>query len=1066
MFSLQSLSRAILFSILVVLSILTPSMQLSLAASTFQPTQQESRMEAGRLMTEANKLRTTIDGRPAAIEKFNAALRLWEKLGDRGKEAETRHWLCSTHNAMGERKQALSYCEQALAMRHELKDQGGEAETLNIIGNIQLALSGAPSALSFFERSLAIRRAIGDQRGMAVTLGNLARLYAQTGEYQKELEALREALPLAQAAKDPVENNILGLLANVHNRLGDVETARQYYQQSLMINRSRDDKVGESGTLSNLGKLYYETGQKQLALNTLTEALTLHRLLKNSANEAATLITLAGLWNSMGEAEKALPVCEEALKLAQKSGTGDYEFFALQTLAGIHHNLDNHQKALEYDQAALLLARSRGSKTNEAIILSRIAIDWLRLNDLPKALQFHQQAIALHRASSDQLQLMFALGELCKTQAKLGDQTSATAACRESLVLSRSRRDFESQAKALTLLAQIALVKGNVTESRSLLEEAIQLLELSSSQLSSFEERASFLGFNHALYTDYIKVLMKQHQENPTQGFHQQALQTAERARARTLLAMLTEMRAELRQGVDVALLAREQELLRKLERTATEQNRQRSENAEQHKLSARAREITELSTEIDRVRAQIKQTSPRYAALVQPQPLNLSEMQKEVVNDANTILLEYALGEEKSWLWAVTSTGMQSYELPKRAEIEAAARRVYELLTARKQRSKFEEDAERRARIQKADAEFPQAAAALSQMILAPVAAQLGTKRLLIVADGALQYVPFAALPECGMRNAECGMPPQANTPANKRRARPAIIRNPQSTIRNPLIAHHEIVSLPSASTLAVLRRELAGRKPAPKSIAVIADPVFEKTDARLTNASAQATPVNQAAMRSEWWQSELERSARDVGRAGERAGFARLPATREEAQAAVKFAPAGSSFAALDFAANQTTATSEQLSQYRYVHFATHGVMNNEHPELSGLVLSLLDEKGNDTDGFLRLVEIYNLKLPAEMVVLSACRTGLGKEIKGEGLMSLTRGFMYAGAARVLVSLWDVNDVSTAALMTRMYQGLLQEKLSPAAALRKAQNALRQDLRWAAPYHWAAFTLHGEPR
>ncbi len=1056
MFSLQSLTRASLFSILVVLSILTPSMQLSLAASTFQPTQQESRTEAERLMTEANKLRTTADGRPAAIEKFNAALQLWEKLGDRSKEAETKHWLCSTHNAMGERKQALSYCEQALAMRHELRDQRGEAETLNIIGNIQLALSGAQSALSFFERSLAIRRAIGDQRGMAVTLGNLARLYPQTGEYQKELEALREALPLARAAKDPaLENNLLGLLANVHNRLGEVETARQYYQQSLLLSRSRDDKVNESGTLSNLGKLYYETGQKQLALNTLTDAIALHRLLKNPANEAATLTTLAGVWNSMGEAEKALPVCEEALKLAQKAGAGDYEFFALQTLAGIHHTLDNQQKALDYDQAALLLARSRGSKTNEAIILSRIAIDWLRLNDLPKALEFHQQAIALHRASGDQLQLMFALGELCKTQVKLGDHTSATAACRESLALSRSRRDFESQAKALARLAQMALDKGDLTESRSLLGEAIQLLELSSSELLNFGERASFLGFNHALYTDYIAVLMKQHQENPTQGFHQQALQTAERARARTLLAMLTEMRAELRQGVDVALLAREQELLRKLERTATEQNRQRSENDEQRKLSALTREITELSTEIDRVRAQIKQTSPRYAALVQPQPLNLSEMQKEVVNDANTILLEYALGEEKSWLWAVTATGMQSYELPKRAEIEAAARRVYELLTARKQRSKFEEDAERRARIQQADAEFPQAAAALSQMILAPVAAQLGTKRLLIVADGALQYVPFAALPMPEFR---------VSSSEFRRRGSNAKTAKPETRNPKPLIAHHEIVSLPSASTLAVLRRELAGRKPAPKSIAVIADPVFEKTDARLTNAIAQNAPSNTT--RGEWWQSELQRSARDVGGAGERAGFARLPATRAEAQAAVKFAPAGSSFTALDFAANQTTATSEQLSQYRYVHFATHGVLNNEHPELSGLVLSLLDEKGNDTDGFLRLVEIYNLKLPAEMVVLSACRTGLGKEVKGEGLMSLTRGFMYAGAARVLVSLWDVNDASTAALMTRMYQSILQDKNSPAAALRQAQNALRQDKRYSAPYYWAAFTLHGEPR
>jgi len=513
---------------------------------------------------------------------------------------------------------------------------------------------------------------------------------------------------------------------------------------------------------------------------------------------------------------------------------------------------------------------------------------------------------------------------------------------------------------------------------------------------------------------------------------------------------MLTEAPAKIRAEVKPDLLKRADELTQKLKAKSSGQIRAASQSEEQ--LATFSREITALTAELEQVESQIRTASPRYAALAQPQPLTVAEIQKEVVNDANTMLLEYALGEEKSWLWAVTATGMQSFELPKRAEIEAAARRVYDLLTARNQRPKFEEDDARRARIQKADAEFPQAAAALSQMILAPVAAQLGNKRLLVVADGALQYVPFGALPEPVVGGRWSVVGKKQN--------------QPPATSHQPLIAAHEIVSLPSASTLAVLRRELAGRKAAPKSIAVIADPVFEKTDARLSNAVAVNEASEKTTTRGEWWQNELERSARAVGIEGERAGFARLPATRAEAQAAVKFAPTNSSLTALDFAANQTTATSEALSQYRYVHFATHGVLNNEHPELSGLVLSLVDEKGKDTDGFLRLVEIYNLKLPAEMVTLSACRTGLGKEIKGEGLMSLTRGFMYAGAARVMVSLWDVNDASTAALMSRVYQIILQEKLSPAAALRKAQNALRRDKRWNAPYYWAAFTLHGEPR
>ena len=168
-----------------------------------------------------------------------------------------------------------------------------------------------------------------------------------------------------------------------------------------------------------------------------------------------------------------------------------------------------------------------------------------------------------------------------------------------------------------------------------------------------------------------------------------------------------------------------------------------------------------------------------------------------------------------------------------------------------------------------------------------------------------------------------------------------------------------------------------------------------------------------------------------------------------------------------ALDFAANQTTATSAELAQYRYVHFATHGLLNPMHPELSGIVLSLFNEQGAEQDGFLRASEVFNLSLPAEMVVLSGCQTALGKDVRGEGLVGLTRGFMYAGAARVLVSLWEVNDHATSELMGRLYRGILgKRRLTPAAALREAQASLWREQRWRAPYYWAGFTLQGEPR
>jgi CHAT domain-containing protein len=387
-------------------------------------------------------------------------------------------------------------------------------------------------------------------------------------------------------------------------------------------------------------------------------------------------------------------------------------------------------------------------------------------------------------------------------------------------------------------------------------------------------------------------------------------------------------------------------------------------------------------------------------------------------------LLLEYSLGEERSYLWAVTPSSFLSYELPARATIEAAARRCYELLTARNQYVKFETADEKRERVRKADAEYPNAATALSDMVLGPVAAQLGRKRLLIVPDGALEYLPFAAL------------------------------ASPQKSFV-PLIVKHEVTSIPSASTLAVLRWELKGRTTAEKVVAVFADPVFDKSDERVNGGFSRNAGGHHGTPAVE------DQSSSEL------APLPRLPYTRQEAEAILALAPAAGRKAALGFEANRTAAMSEDLSKYRIIHFATHSFLDSTHPELSGIALSMLDRQGRPQNGFLRSHEIFNLKLGADLVVLSGCRTGLGKEVKGEGLYGMTRGFMYAGSKRVMVSLWDVQDQATARLMSDFYRGLLGPKRPAAAtALRAAQIAIWRDGRWQAPYYWAAFVLQGEPK
>jgi len=269
--------------------------------------------------------------------------------------------------------------------------------------------------------------------------------------------------------------------------------------------------------------------------------------------------------------------------------------------------------------------------------------------------------------------------------------------------------------------------------------------------------------------------------------------------------------------------------------------------------------------------------------------------------------------------------------------------------------------------------------------------------------------------------------------------------------------------------SPLATLRRETAGRKPAEKSLAVLADPVFTDDDTRVRRnvgkTGAKEKTGSADSVETDIVSLQMTRSGQETGVVGAEGAFGRLISTRHEAKAISALVPERERMQALDFEASRTTALRPELGEYRIVHFASHGLLNNIHPELSGIVLSLVNKEGQQQDGFLRLQDIYNLKLPAELVALSACQTGLGKEIKGEGLIGLTRGFMYAGAPRVVASLWKVDDRATSELMKRFYQGILgPEALSAAGALRQAQLSIWKQKQWRAPYYWAAFVLQGE--
>jgi CHAT domain-containing protein len=631
----------------------------------------------------------------------------------------------------------------------------------------------------------------------------------------------------------------------------------------------------------------------------------------------------------------------------------------------------------------------------------------------------------------------------------LGDRQKALDYYGRSLSILRAIGDRGIEAGVLGNVALLERDAGNLNAARANVEAAIAIIESLRTKIINRELRSSYFAKAEGYYEFYIDLLMKLHQQNPKAAHDGESLQVSEQFRARSLLDTLAEAGADVRQGVDAALVERERNLQQRLNATAQNQMKLLSGAHTKEQADALAKELEALTLEYQQVETQIRQKSPRYAALTQPQTITLKEIQTQVL-DANTLLLEYSLGKERSYVWAVTPVSMTSYELPQSSEIEIVARRFYDHLNARNKRVPGETKEQWNARVRQADKETPEAAADLSRIVLTPVATELGKKRLVIVADGVLQYIPFASLPV-----------PSGRTSSS----------NLSSDNYQPLIAEHEIVSLPSASALSVLRREVLGRRPAPKTVVVLADPVFAKSDSRVKRMAdktgGKETQADKDAGTSESVREiQLLEAAQNTGVAGDGMYVPRLPGTRQEAQEIIAMVAPSERKLALDFAASRETAASNELSQYRYVHFSTHGFLNSVHPELSGLVFSLVNENGEAQDGFLRAHEVFNLKLNADLVVLSACQTGIGKEVKGEGLVSLTRGFMYAGAPRVVVSLWSVSETGTTELMVRFYREMLKEGKPPAAALRAAQLSLMKEKRWSSPFFWAPFVLQGEWR
>jgi CHAT domain-containing protein len=698
---------------------------------------------------------------------------------------------------------------------------------------------------------------------------------------------------------------------------------------------------------------------------------------------SVSMFKIAVTYHLRKDFDQALAYYERCLKLSRAAGKARTEVNALNEIAKIYAVQGRHDLAAKQYQVVERFYQRIGDQRGQAEALNAYGDFLLRQKQNQRALDAYSRALPLSEKIGDKGILITTLYNLARANFGLG-------------------------------APQVAL---------PYIKRSLNIIEDLRANVASPEFRISYFFGVRQHYELCIQILMRLDRLHPGQGFATEACLVSEKSRARLLVDLVRESRASIREGAAKDLLDREHELNGLIRIQARYRLELSSSSRDSTELTEVENQLAQLKAEYQEVEAQLRQRNPHWSSLEQFAPLSLEQIQKEL-RDSDTMVLEYSLGDEHSYLWAITSNSIQTYELPGRKLIEEPAHELLTLITVR-QGIEGQSASDYQAKIEASDNLYLEKAGSLSQMLLGPLADKLGNKRLIVVAEGALQYVPFAALPAPGS----------------------------DAKSRTLLLETNEIVVEPSFSALIAIRNSIAQHASSrTKLVAVIADPVLSRNDDRV---QSQPLAPSTALAAADPQTPEI------LTRSGE---LTRLAHAAEEADAISAVAPWGSTMVAKGFDASRETAMSPNIGQYQIVHFATHGFLDSEHPELSGVVLTMVDRNGVTTNGLMPLHDIYSLDLSAELTVLSACQTALGKDIKGEGLVGLTHAFMSAGSKSVVASLWKVDDRATAVLMADFYQSMLQQGMSPAASLTAAKLKMMRDKRWSAPYYWAGFVLQGE--
>lgn len=1002
----------------------------------------EQDSEARKAVARADELRAswTENSLRDSIEQYDKAALTWISISDFAAAAQPLLKSGDVCFLLNEYREARNRYQQAEALADKTGDWLAKATVMarigrleSLLGNNDLAQQQLTRALDLLKQHEATRNG-NATNAYGETLGNLAEVTYAKGDFAKSREQFKSALEILR--DDPSGEARIHLFNGyIEGGIGNLQKAFEEFSEALKLYQQVKDKGGEGLALTALGLWHSHREEYNLALELHQRAIEIFRAIGDRHSQAIALNALGQRFQKLREYPLAFDQYEQALHLLEEVGSVDGITATLFKLASIQSLRNKPDEALALYERCIRLSHDAKKVRSEVYALNEIATFYASQGRYELAQKQYQRVMKFYESIGDFRGEATTLNGYGDVLLKAGQPRAALDAFRRALPLSDKVGNKDIRISTLHNLARANLALGSPEAALSLIRQALDTIEDLRASVDSPDFRASYFSGERKHYELGIEILMQLDRRHPGQGFAAEALLMSEESRARLLRDLVSESRIASRQAPSTKLLERERELRALFQIQAQYRLNLYVSGGDPKEISVVDNQLAQLRAQYQEVQAQVRKEYPRLFSPEQVDRLSLPQIQKEL-RDGQTMLLEYSLGNERSYLWAVTSSFMECYELPARKVIEDAARELYQLTTARQVSGEQTENYQ--AKVEEADNAYLEKATKLSQMLLAPVADQLGNRRLLVVTEGALQHISLEALP----------------VPIGKT-GRPD---GPESVNRKFLIEQNEVVVLPSISTLVALRNARPRAHLPNKLVAIIADPVVGSNDERVKRAAVSRGTALAAGDKNA---NQPLTSNPNQTRNG---ALPRLTYASDEADAISAVAPWRTTLVAKGFDATRETAMGPDVRQYQIVHFATHGLLDSERPELSGIVLSSVERDGQKKNGLMPLYDIYSLDLSAELTVLSACETALGKDIRGEGLVGLTHSFISAGSNSVVASLWKVDDRATAFLMTDFYHSMLQEGMSPAAALRSAKLKVMRDKRWSAPYYWAGFVLQGE--